>query len=72
MILLLAENSTQGQGSSDEHVRRAYVSRTKGEESMKRSLSTSIVEELATLMYTRRDDERQQPAWRPDATEEGV
>jgi hypothetical protein len=39
---------------------------------MKRSSSTSIVEESATLLHTQRDDERQQPAWRPDATEEGV
>jgi hypothetical protein len=30
------------------------------------------MEESATLLHTRRDNERQQPAWRPDATEEGV
>jgi hypothetical protein len=39
---------------------------------MKRSSSTSIMEESATLLHTRRDDERQQPAWRPKAIEEGV
>jgi hypothetical protein len=30
------------------------------------------MEESATLLHTRRDDERQQPAWRPKAIEEGV
>jgi hypothetical protein len=64
--------SSSDTGSSDERVRRAYVSRTEGEESMNRSSSISIMEESATLLHTRRDNERQQPAWRPDATEEGV
>jgi hypothetical protein len=30
------------------------------------------MEESATLLHTRHDDERRQPTWRPEATEEGV
>jgi hypothetical protein len=48
-------------GPSDECVRRAHVSRTEGGELMKRSSSTSTMEESATLLPTRHEDNDNNP-----------